>query len=336
MHFQDKDKILLLVKFLFISTSILVFFQILNIFLNINTLLPGLMHSSFQNNLFGSWNSFSTFLGGITILALFILNTEYKNKYYKIWLPVLILFNLFILSIVNNQTSWLLVLFFSVIVFVYSISKNGLQTLSQKKKYKFFPFYTFITILITLLFLFTHKSLGAFIQQYFDIMDGVLRPSFSGTFEVFKKTILENNILGTGPNTFQIDWALYKPADINISPFWNHSFIYGSSFFTTVSVTTGILGILSMLVIFVMFMVRGVQFILKSFSKNQENSFIEMVFLVGFYFWIVVFVGYTNNTNIMMAFVFTGIFFASLISKKKLRLREIVFIKDPRESFLRF
>lgn len=75
-------------------------------------------------------------------------------------------------------------------------------------------------------------------------------PSFSATlkvaFSVFKEGP-KSALLGSGPGTFGLDWQSYKDPSINQTIFWGLRFNQGSSLFTTLLSTVGLLGFLSFL-----------------------------------------------------------------------------------------
>ena len=79
-----------------------------------------------------------------------------------------------------------------------------------------------------------------------------VRPSWVGTWHIVKGVYSspKNALVGTGPQTFDRDWTLHKPTDINTTVFWNVDFAAGVGFIPTEVITVGALGILSWLSVF--------------------------------------------------------------------------------------
>jgi tetratricopeptide (TPR) repeat protein len=77
-----------------------------------------------------------------------------------------------------------------------------------------------------------------------------IRPGGSPTLSVGMSSIKGLRILtGTGPATFNLDFARYRPASLNLSGFWNMPFFQGYSYAFTLVATSGILGFLALLFI---------------------------------------------------------------------------------------
>jgi hypothetical protein len=71
-------------------------------------------------------------------------------------------------------------------------------------------------------------------------------PSFAATLSVGQRVLQEGSrafFFGSGPATFNLDWAKYRAAAINETQFWNVSFVQGFSWVTTMMPTVGVLGI---------------------------------------------------------------------------------------------
>jgi tetratricopeptide (TPR) repeat protein len=78
-----------------------------------------------------------------------------------------------------------------------------------------------------------------------------VRPDAASTLTLGASTLKGFRILtGTGPATFNLDFARYRPITLNQTNFWNMPFFQGYSYVFTLLATGGLLGILAFLFIF--------------------------------------------------------------------------------------
>lgn len=130
-------------------------------------------------------------------------------------------------------------------------------------------------------------------------------PTFSTTLTVARSVFKEGIrplLLGSGPTTFGLDWSRYKDASINQTVFWNIRFSQGSSWFSTMSATTGLIGLL----VFLGFFVITVFFLLKSILISEENSVGIGLFLGFMSLTLASFVYSANTSFIVLLFISIG------------------------------
>ena len=121
-----------------------------------------------------------------------------------------------------------------------------------------------ISLLVFLISVFFFSINSNFLANYLDIKNVDVRPSVSSTLTVINGALKENPILGIGPNRFSAAWSMYKPLPINQTIFWDANFNFGFGLIPSLLATTGILGILSWLLLAV--------FILLSILKAAANA----------------------------------------------------------------
>lgn len=76
-------------------------------------------------------------------------------------------------------------------------------------------------------------------------------------------------IFGSGPNTFDRQWVLYKPTGVNETAFWNADFVQGVGFIPTAFVTVGILGALAWLAFLVMLLATGARILMSNILDDR-------------------------------------------------------------------
>jgi len=274
IHFQTEKRLWYFLGGIFVSSIILIVFELSNIFLGLGRLFPNFFQGVSSGNLIGDWNNFIAFFGLIVLLLIFTLEFLKNKSRIFIFLEYLMLvLSLLFLAVVNIPLIWILVGIFSIIIFVYSISTqhtraNVIQGENNKKK---FPFTAFIIVFISLIFLIGSNTIGGFFANYISIPNVNVRPTIMTTTEIAYKSLKHNPFFGTGPNTFSMDWNLWQPKEIAQTIFWNVDFANGFSFLQTTLVTTGALGFLSLLFFIVILFIRGIQSLKVALQNPLSN-----------------------------------------------------------------
>ena len=343
VYFQKESRFKYFFKALFWGASVLALVGLFSLFSNLNTLLPGVFSSISSGNLFGNWNDFALFFGGIIVLSLITFELRPMKLLPHIWLTLLVFAGLFFLMLVNSRFVWVLTGIFSLIVFVYTISFNHFQNENLPivdtnddndiSKEKSFPVLSLIVILVCLIFIIGGSSVGNIIPNYFNVSNVNVYPSVSGTFSIAKQALWNSPILGTGPNTFSIDWSMWKPVQVLQSLFWNTDFKFGFGTIPTLMITTGILGILAWLLFLSVFLIRGFQSMRVALKNAFSNYIIVSSLMLALYFWIALFLSVAGYVPMMLAFASTGLFIGVLVYKKVMPIYDRSFLRDPRASF---
>jgi len=335
MYFQTEKRLWYFFGALFLGALILAVFELLNMFVGFGRFAPGLLQGISSGNLVGSWNNFALLFGLIVLLCLFTIEFLKVKKSYQILEYFLLIVGLFFLVVINIPLVWLLVGIFSVIIFVYSVSIQhaGVKIVHGGGDSKRFPFASLVVVFVCLSFLVGSNSLGGLISKYVNLSNPEVRPSLVTTGQIALKSIKHNPFFGTGPNTFGLDWSLWQPKEITQTIFWNSDFTSGYSTLSTFVVTTGILGFLSWIAFFVIFVMRGIQSLRVALKDPLSNYFILTTFMISLYSWITFIIYTPNILMLMLAFASSGILIGILVYKNVIEVKEISFLNDPRNSF---
>src|SRR3989344_5036853 len=273
------------------SAAIVLVFQIFRLFLP-SALSLGIFTSK-VGSLFGSWNALGIFAGFSVVLSLIVIEFFSVTRSLKILLQVLILISLVIVTAVNFSLVWGLLGMFSLIIFVYKISVTyNSQDLQETHKVSF-PIVSFAVVMIALLFFISGQFLGGILPERLTLQNNEISPSLKGTLAVTQSTIKVDPIFGLGPNTFSEAWALYKPAGVNATQFWNVPFNAGLGLFTTFVATTGVVGILAWLAFFILFLITGIKYIFAVSKKDLSWQLIAF-FVLSLYLFIASFFYFTG------------------------------------------
>ncbi|HAS80663.1 MAG: Tetratricopeptide repeat domain protein [Candidatus Nomurabacteria bacterium GW2011_GWE1_32_28] len=336
---KDKKNAKVVFWGLIVSSFVLFVFQSLRLFLP-DFFSFGVLGQK-TDNILGSWNAFGLFTGFSTIIALFIIEFFSIPKITKWLLGILIAFSVILSITVNFSLVWQLLGVFALIIFVYKVSFSfGQKDISQDQNEsenkvqpkKHFPIFSFAVMMICLLFFMSGKFIGPVLPDMLGISNTEVRPSFGATISVTKGAIIENPILGVGPNKFGEVWSMYKSEAINSTQFWNTSFNSGSGLLPTFASTTGSLGILAWIAFFVLFLIAGLKSLFSSI-KDSMSWEVMIFFVASFYLFVSSFFYSTGSVMFLLAFAFTGIFIGLSSSNNPDKEISMSFLDDPRKSF---
>jgi len=335
IYFQSEKRSWYFIGALFIGGLFLALFELFNIFIGFDRILPGFLQGVSSGNLVGSWNNFALLFGLLVLLSIFTLELLKTKGVFKIAQYLLLVLGLLFLVIINIPLAWILVGVFSVIIFVYSTSlqHSGVKIIQGENNKKKFPFTSLIIIFVSLMFLVGGNLVNGFISKYVNLNNPDIRPSIVTTTQIAWKSIKHNPLFGTGPNTFVIDWALWQPKEIAQTIFWNVDFTNGFSLFTTFVVTTGLLGLISLLLFLVIYVARGIQSIRIALQNPLSNYFIMTTLMVSIYSWVTIIFYNPNILMLMLAFSSSGILISILVHKQAIPVKDFSFLSDPRNSF---
>lgn len=335
IYFQTEKRLWFFFYSLFIGAVILSVFELFNIFIGFGGFAPSFVRALSAGNLVGSWNDFALFFGLVVILCMFTIEFL-KTKGVKLIIQYFLLVTgIFFLIIINMPLVWILVSIFSVIIFVYSISLQhaGVQVVHNGEGKKKFPFATLGVVFVCLLFLISNNSISNLVSRYVNLTNTEVRPSVATTMQIAYEAIKHNPVIGTGPNTFAMDWALWQPKGIAQTIYWNVDFSSGFSLLTTYLVTTGILGFLSFLIFIITLFIRGIQSLKIALRDTLSNYFIFATLIITTYSWITFIIYNPNVIMLSLAFLSSGMLISILVYKKVIPVHNFSFLNDPRNSF---
>lgn len=335
VYFQSEKKIWYFLFSLFLAGLIVVIFQLLNIIIGFNVVLPGFLQGVTAGNLIGSWNNFALILGIMILLSLFTIELFKTDRIFRVAQYVLLILSILLLIIINFSLAWLLVGIFSVILFVYSISLQnaGVEIIQEENQKKKFPFISLIVVFISLIFLIGGNLASDVVSKYVSFNNPDIRPSIVTTSQIAYKAMRHNPLLGTGPNTFVNDWSLWQPKGINQTLFWNTDFTAGYSFLATIAVTAGVLGLVAFLLFLIVYIARSIQSIRLALRDRLSNYFIMTTLMISIYSWVSIILYNPNILLLMLAFTSSGILIGILVYRQAIPVKDFSFLSDPRNSF---
>ncbi|MFZ2770023.1 MAG: tetratricopeptide repeat protein, partial [Minisyncoccia bacterium] len=338
----DSGKILRVYGAMLLSLAIISLFALVKVFSGGKALEFGAF-SGVMGNPIGAWTDYAMMFGLTSLISLFALEILPMKATLKKIVYGLLAVSVFMLVVINFSTAWELVFVGSLVAVVYfmTIEKrfgrmDGDSSHTNMGKFSL----PLIVMIIALLFVFnpnvsgTQGGIGNTISGAFGVNNSDVRPALSTTFSVVESSIKAHPLLGSGPNTFDRDWLMYKPAVINSTTFWNAAFPFGFGFLPTQIGATGILGTLVWILFFIVFLWIGGKALARN-SENKAERFIAVSSFIGSIFlWLAMFMYVPSMTVLAFAFIFTGICVASSGIVGAVKHREVFFAKNMILNFV--
>ena len=331
--FKTKERVFYSYVAVVVSLLVVTLFLVIRMIFGENVLSFGIF-TSLTSTAVGGWNSVGIFFGIGAILSLLTHQMLSLTKLTKTLSLLALAASLFFLSLVNFGTIWIIVAVVSMLFMVYKMfSAENAATLSWSQKLKGISKMSLLVFIISLVFAIWGSVLGNRLAEFFKVSNVDVRPTLSVTVDIIKNTFREQPIFGSGPNTFALQWLSYKPADINSTIFWNTDFAYGVGLLPTFAVTTGILGVLSWIFFFGVYVYFGFRSIFSKALNQFSLYLVASSFFISLYLWIMAFIYVPSIVIFILTFFFTGLFFASLQVSGLLSTQEYAFNKDQKIGF---
>lgn len=311
------------------------------------SLLPMAVASKMPLFLSGGAIDMAIILGAATILALCALNMTEVSKRMKIILSVMMAYSVVFVGATNFMPVIIILGIISLVFFVYILSwsvnnrgnENGEMALQDQPRAtsgagRQISLSSLIILVASIILILGGSNVGGFLAKTMKVQTTEVRPNFQTTMDLTLTAWKQNFAFGVGPNRFAEFWSLHKPAEINQTQFWNSDFYSGSGFIPTIAITTGLLGLLSLLVFVAMFVMSGVKAIFAQANASRSRYLATSSFLVSLYLWIMLFLYTPSITVLALAFIFTGLFTATLVPQGIIGLWSINIFSNPKTNFL--
>ncbi len=330
--FQDKKRIEQLVIAVFGGFVIAFLFQLAHFFLPLASIFHGYFAAP-TSNLVGKWNDFAIFSGLVAILSLFLLETTPLDKRKRIALWCLLGGSLFMMLVINFLSVWIFFGLASLALFAYLISSKKQSLKTDLAAAKSFPLLPLILIICTTIFILGNGIFGSFLPAKLNVLRLEVRPSLMTTIGIIKHSLAQHPIFGFGPNRFTNAWLLFKPAEVNLSPFWNTGFNAGSGLIPSFFVMSGFAGIFAWLFFLGTIVWQFVR--MRIFpAKNEDRNELLGSFLSVAFLWMMSVVYVPNIALFALAFASTGVLIAMLVQRKSISAWTYSLYGDKVKSFL--
>jgi cytochrome c-type biogenesis protein CcmH/NrfG len=344
---RTKERILSFYLVMLLSAALLALFQGVRLFGGPDVLSFDIFTTS-TANILGRWNALGIFFGLTTILALMTIDGMPIGKGLKSAVGILLVMSLAMLAVVNFSPVWIAVGLFALGMFVHGFMKrrssrsgSGVQEMADlgvmpQRVPNHVSFSALLILLVAIAFVVQGDSLGNYVASVFNISQVEARPSWTTTLSIAGETYKSSPIFGSGPNTFPEQWWAFRPDAVNATPFWNVNFESGVGMIPTSFVTTGILGALSWGAFFLLFLYAGFRHLILRPAEEQIAYHLSLAaFTAALYLWIMLIIYISSAVLLTLAFLFTGLFLATLrFGPDRFKEKHISLTDNPRLGFI--
>lgn len=343
---RSKEKIFLTYLAFGASFIVLSVFQIARLFFGLNFLSFNIFLTTTANTV-GKWNEMSIISGIALLLSLLSIEFLRPTKGFKIFSYVILALSIFLVAVTNfavfsigsfNITSFTIIGIFALVFFVYFLSsfydelrnEPPTEKLPAKKR---IPIPSLIVLIISIVFTFGYVQIGSYIQNHFQISSYEQRPGWIWTENVAISTITQKPFTGYGPNNFQEGWTLNKPNNVNNTNSWNADYIAGVGNIPTTIVTTGPIGFIAWLSFLILFLMVGFKSLFFKYKDKFSHYLTVSSFLISLFLWLFSFIYVLTTVMIILTFLFTGLFFGSVIREGIIAERVFNFEQNRQKTF---
>jgi len=317
-----------------LSSILLSLFLLIRMIFGVEVLGFG-MFNEIASTMVGNFNNVGIFFGIGAILSLLTYEMVNVSRVMKVLLCVALALSLFFLAVVNFTIVWIIVAVCSFIFILYRYFNTGSHhNHGFLSKYERIPKLTFIVLIISVVFAVFSSTVGVYLSERMSIANFEVRPTLSVTMDIARNTVISQPLFGSGPNTFTLQWLIWKPNEIVSTIFWNTDFSSGIGLIPTFAVTTGIVGILSWLAFLGFYIYLG----FKSIFAKIEDGFVKYLivssFFISFYLWFMTFVYVPSTSIFILTLFFTGVFFSAVYLSDIIRLERRHINSSPSSGFL--
>jgi tetratricopeptide (TPR) repeat protein len=295
----------------------------------------------------GSFNDVALFSGLIILVAVVAL-LQLPLRGLAFWfVSALVGLSVALLMVVNFFLVWLVVGFFTLIVFLYTLTRDRLLVRESGVTDEAAPVPSTnvsrgvlavigIVCAVSAVFVVGGSYLGASIASTLDVQYIEVRPSFATTLDIVGATYSNDNaFLGIGPNRFEDAWRLYKNPIINETLFWNTSFVAGSGYIPTLVATTGIAGSLAFLLFLGSFLFAGYRMLVVTVQGESFWYFVgTAAFTAAMYVWGMAVLYVPGATVLLLGAFFTGLTLVAYAQLMPQSLRVVNFTQNRPRAFV--
>jgi tetratricopeptide (TPR) repeat protein len=289
---------------LLISGGVVVLFHIGRLFWPDQLNLFGSLTGN-TSSIVGSWHDLSIFVGALLIITLGLIETSItQNKIASILLKILALASFALLIVINFADIWFTFagacVLFGLARILRSYRREAKLVRSLRSALLWFSL-AIVSLVLALNATFVYSHLPAPLQ----ISQVEVRPSWQGTFAAGQELYQGGKalIFGTGPNTFDQQWALFKPQEVNATNFWNAEFQSGIGVIPTALVTVGVAGTLGWLLLALALLWAGYKSI-----RDENEGRLRVILFVTCAFMLVFHIIYVPSIGIsLIMFLLLGI-----------------------------
>jgi len=281
----------------------------------------------------GVFNDLAVFAGLSILVSLIALLQLPLRISLQALLLVVVSLSLIVLAVVNFSLLWFVTGFFSLLLLLFVVSRDHLFALESEQAtppapHNYMLFATTVLVgVVSAWFIVLDNVATEQINRWLDVPYLEIRPSFLLTVDIAQAIYQDDLLLGTGPNQFVNAWRQHKNPAINDDIYWATDFTAGSSYGTTIAVTTGVLGFALFILFQAWYGWFGFKMLVLSHRPDPFWYFAGAASFAGAAFlWLTTYLYVPGVTILLLAALLTGLSFVagSILLPKTVRLIPLV------------
>lgn len=299
-------------------------------FLQINGwyILPLELSKTANFNTIGSISNLTAFL--TFILPLLVVGASKINDIHpklnkinsiilKTILGLILVITLIDLALLNGFVFWPIPILGIVIILMFFLAK----IIKVNTNNLLISFGTFLVLIVLLV-------LGSFSLNKTELPTEISL-SRNASWNIAKTSLRENPVFGSGPSTFYYDFSKFKSKNFNASPLWNIKFESASGVLFELLATVGILGTLSIVILFLI--VFSIIFLALIKNTNKEINSLILGLFAGIISIVLNMLLFTQNNSIILISVILlslGVTSAITVYSDKFQTLKLSFRASPK------
>jgi tetratricopeptide (TPR) repeat protein len=331
LTYKNKDRFFYIYGAIIASFGLLAVFHISRFIFGSDTLSLGILPYS-TSTILGKWGDLAILSGLVSLISYSTIRVLNISKLYKGILFGIMAIAIALIMLVNYKVilGVLSIVFLFIVAYEYYISEVNVKSVSSIIKNT--PWMAVIITLVFVLGFVGSVPVLSKLQTKLNILPTEVSLPWQMTLDITSKTIIESPILGSGPNRFAGQYLKYKPFnDVNPTNLWSAEFNSGFGLIPTYVVTQGILGLIVWILFLTSFIRTGYSSLIEK-SNGQSKYFTTSAFFSSVFLWLVCLVYVPSHVVLLLTFVMSGVFVASLVNSGHLKL---VNIHDNNGKFVR-
>lgn len=307
-------------------------FVLVGVFFVVHTLfdiqfLPWAFARSRSFNFLGSWSGLGMFFGFVAALLLPFLSFRMAPRIRIV--SIVAFAAAFVgMAAVNYFWSWIALGFVAIAFLALLVSHLRERALVTA------PIFVLLLVVFGVL---AQRPLSFYLADLNAELE--LAPNFSATAHVIRSVMQESPFLGVGPNHFSLAWDKFKPAAINLGPFWGARLETGMSPVSTAFAEGGAFGGVTLVFFIGLFVWHALKNV-GSISLKEETPFgplsalfLRSAFAGSLFLFLLWFLAPLTLTLILLTFFTAGLYLA--VETRLLSTQTTIqLFKNPRLGFL--
>ncbi|MCA9354840.1 MAG: hypothetical protein KC877_04945, partial [Candidatus Kaiserbacteria bacterium] len=284
----------------------------------------------------GSFNDLAIFASLVILLGLVTLMQLPLKTWLQSIVAGMIVLALFLLGVINFFNIWIIVGFFSLLLFVFLLSRdtlfNGAKTAVQSSRILLAT--TAIVCIVSAVFIVAGDYVGNKIGQMTSVNYVEVRPSAEATIGIARAVYSDNLFMGVGPNRFADAWRQHKDPAINETIFWDTDFNAGSGFIPTLFINTGVVGMTLLVLFHLVFLYTGYRMLLRTTQHDPYWYYFGVFsFTAACFLWLMSYIYVPGSAILLLAALFTGFTYVAAGALLPMMVKTVPLAANRRRGF---